>query len=213
MSIVEIQGGTTERRTVVRNILFSRKPFIVLGAVFVVLLFCLQGSDLPAEKKESQQKENVNTNWTNCSRSRIPLEIDMSVQNVIENQGGAQAKGGLVEMVVSFKPLLDTEDFSWHLELPEGVKVNSGPDSWTGLVARDETASFVMTLSVPDGKEYYIDAVGEYAATTGAQVRKARSLKVDLGEPEPPANPSFIRVDETGRRVVSYRGNVIGGGQ
>jgi hypothetical protein len=143
----------------------------------------------------------------------VPLDIEMEVQNVIENQGGAQENGGLVEVLLSVTPRLDATDLSWHLEMPAGMKSYSGPANWSGSVAQDQTASFVLTVSVPDGKEYYLDAVGEYATATGGQVRKARSLKIDLGEAEPPANPSFIRVDENGRSAVTFKGNVIEGGQ
>jgi hypothetical protein len=151
--------------------------------------------------------------WSNCNITNVPLEIVMEVQGVTENDGGAQERGGLVEILLSMKPLLESRAFSWHLELPSGVKAYSGPSSWTGVLGKEETASFVVTISVPDGKEYYVDAVGEYEAESGARVRKAKSLKVDLGEEEAQSNPSFIRVDESGRGVVTYKGHTAGGGE
>ncbi len=177
-------------------------------------LYLIQGvrEETPLASEEVASVQGSDHDWTNCNVVSVPLEIQMEVQNVIENQGGAQEKGGLVEVLLDVKPLLEARELSWHLELPAGVKTYSGPSNWTGSVAAEEGASFVVTLSVPDGKEYYVDAVGEYEAVTGAAVRKAVTLKLDLGEAEPPANPSFIRVDETGRKVVTYRGNTIGGG-
>jgi hypothetical protein len=186
---------------------------VVLAAVvgLFVLNTALDRSSVASE--EVARVQEASGDWTNCSRVQAPLEITLDIQNVIENQGGAQENGGLIEVQLSVKPLLETDQLSWHLVLPEGITAYSGPDSWSGMVAKDQNASFVMTLSVPDGTEYYVDAVAEYTSDAGARVRKAKTLKVDLGEAEQPANPSFIRVDQTGRNVVSYKGNVTGGGQ
>ncbi|MFQ6104607.1 MAG: hypothetical protein ACE5OP_09985 [Candidatus Glassbacteria bacterium] len=195
--------------------LIKNPPFILaicLIAAFGFLILNNAWDDTPISTERMASVQNVTSDWSNCLIAKVPLELGMEIQNVIENQGGGQERGGLVEVLLNVKPLLESESLSWHLELPGGVKTYSGPESWSGIVGKDQTASFVFTLSVPDGKEYYIDAVGEYEAETGASVRKAVSLEVDLGEPEPPANPSFIRIDEKGRRVVTYRGNTIGGG-
>jgi hypothetical protein len=158
-------------------------------------------------------EEAAEPGWANCSVVQVPLEIGLEIQNVVENPGGADEKGGIVEVLLSVTPLREAKSFSWHLELPSGVTSYSGPADWSGLVAKDQTASFVFTLAVPDGKSYYFDAVGEYEAITGAKVRKSKALEIDLGAPQPDPNPSFVRVDDTGRKVVSYRGTTLGGGR
>jgi len=194
-----------------------KNPPLILAVILAaaVGLFVLNSvlDRSSSASEEMARVQEASGDWTNCSRVQVPLEMTLDIQSVIENQGGAQEKGGLVEVQLGVKPLLEANEFSWHLVLPEGVTAYSGPDSWSGMVTKDQTASFVTTLSVPDGKEYYVDAVAEYTSDAGAEVRKAMTLKVDLGEAEPPTNPSFIRVDETGRSVVSYTGNVTGGGQ
>jgi hypothetical protein len=191
-------------------------PFILALALIVVVgFFVMRSGSTEAVVTTGEEVSNVHADHgsPNDPYVEVPLDIDMEVQNVIENQGGAQENGGLVEVLLSVTPRLDATNLSWHLEMPAGMKSYSGPASWSGTVAKDQTASFVLTVSVPDGKAYYLDAVGEYATATGGQVRKARSLRIDLGEAEPPANPSSIRVDETGRRAVTFKGNVIEGGQ
>lgn len=194
-----------------------RKPLFVLAFLLVAALGVFALSPLRECKapviQEVAAERGTDHEWTNCNVVQIPLEMSMEIQNVIENPGGAQQNGGLVEVLLSVKPLLEGKNLSWHLELPRAVTSYSGPSEWSGIVGKDQTASFVFTLSVPDGKEYYIDAVGQYESATASRIRKARSLELDLGTPEPDPNPSFIRIDETGRKVVSYRGRMLGGGQ
>jgi hypothetical protein len=196
--------------------LIKRPPFVfaflLVAAFGVFALSPMRECKAPIVQEVAAGGETSHE-WTNCSIVQIPLEIGMEIQNVTENPGGGQEKGGLVEVLLSVTPLLEAKNVTWRLELPAEVKSYSGPADWSGIVGKDQTASFVFTLSLPDGKEYYIDAVGQYEAVTGAMVRKAKSLELDLGTPEPEANPSFIRVDETGRKVVSYRGTTLGGGQ
>lgn len=154
----------------------------------------------------------TDSNRSVCTLVDIPLDMGLTVQRVIENAGDAQDRGGLVEVMLSVKPQLDIREIAWRLELPDGVKRHSGPDRWSGTMTGGQTASFIFTVSVPDGKEYYIDAVSEFETMSGVRMRRAVSLEVDLGTPEPPLNPSFIRVDESGRRVVTYRGLSTEGG-
>ncbi len=194
-----------------------KSPPLILALVLVVgggFFVMRSGSDEAAVAARGEVS-NVHSDhgYLNDPFVDVPLDIEMEVQSVIENQGGAQENGGLVEILLSVTPRRDAADLSWHLEMPAGMKSYSGPASWSGAVTADQTASFVLTVSVPDGKEHYLDAVGEYTTATGGQVRKARSLRIDLGDAEPPANPSFIREDETGRNAVTFKGNVIEGGQ
>jgi len=194
-----------------------RKPPLILTVVIAVATsvfifhsvwdFALVATGEEASSEETSYGQNL------CSMVKMPLDVEVAIQNVIENQGGAQENGGLVEVQLSMTPLLETSELSWHLEMPEGVTVNSGPGSWKGMASKDQTASFVVTLSVRDGREYHINAVSQYLSVDGGNVRRGKLLKVDLGDPEPPANPHFYREDEQGRRTKTYRGNVTGGGQ
>jgi hypothetical protein len=202
--MVKLKAHMTNRPLILAVIFAAAVGLVVLNTVW---------DRASVASEEAAGIQATHSDWTNCTRVQVPLEMTLDIHNVIENQGGAQEHGGLVEVQLGVKPLLETKELSWHLVLPEGITTYSGPDSWSGMVSKDQIASFVMTLSVPDGKEYYVDAVAEYTSDAGASVRKAMSLKMDLGEAEPAAHPSFIRVDERGRSVVSYKGNVTGGGQ
>jgi hypothetical protein len=194
-----------------------KKPPLILALVLAVtasvFVFYLVWDNTQAAVGEEVSRGEASVDQNLCSMVKMPLDVEVQIQNVIENQGGAQENGGLVEVQFSMTPLLETSELSWHLELPEGVLVNSGPGSWTGMASKDQTGSFLMTLSVPDGKEYHINAVSQYVSEDGVRVRRGKLLKVDLGVPEPPANPHFYREDEQGRGIRTYRGNVTGGGQ
>jgi len=121
-----------------------KNPPLILAVVLAataglfVLSTVLDRSPVVSEQAASVQETSAD--WSNCSRVQIPLEINMDVQNVIENQGGAQENGGLVEIQLGMKPLMETNELSWHLVLPEGVTTYSGPSSWTGMIGKDQSA-------------------------------------------------------------------------
>lgn len=191
----------------------KKSSLLFLGLVVALILSHGCEKQKEPKKTEETQEEAAVAEPAGKNAVRAPLDIRAEVQSVASNPGGAQENGGLVNVLVSVKPLLDTKELSWHLDLPEGVMTRSGPGSWSGAAVKDRDASFTVTLAVPDGKLYYVDVIGEYESEDGVKVRNATSLKIDLGDPEPPVNPSTIREDESGRRVKTFKGNTQGGGQ
>jgi hypothetical protein len=142
---------------------------------------------------------------------RSPIELELSQVGADEQEG--EDSGGEVTVGVFLKPLIESPDMIWFIEVPEELSLLSGLTSWQGPMKKGEEKSFQLTFSVPDGKRYELYSRAEVYLAGGDLITKGAGLRIDLGPEDTGPNPPFERVDEEGRRIISYKGQVIEGGQ
>ena len=146
-----------------------------------------------------------------CGGIRSPIELKLTLLGANEFDG--DDAGGQVVIGVDLKPLIDAPDLRWFLRVPDALTKISGIDSWEGRMAKDEERSFQLTLAVPDGRPYELYSRAEAYLDNGDVVTSGAGLRIDLGPEDPGPHPPFERVDDRGRRVISYKGESGEGGR
>lgn len=113
--------------------------------------------------------------------------------------------GEVASVLVSITAWAPGEEVDWNLTVPEGLTLVSGPDSWSGRLARGETRSFEVAVLVPDGAPHELYALARLPergrATGGA------GLTLDLGGVTGPA-ATMEMVTGDGETHIQYRGEV-----
>jgi hypothetical protein len=142
-------------------------------------------------------------------RSPIELQLTLLAANEIEGDDS----GGEVVVGIDLKPLIEAPEMRWFLQVPEGLVQTSGVSSWEGRMESGEEKSFQMTLSVPDGRRYELYSRAEIYLDNGDVITKGAGLRIDLGPEDTGPYPPFERVDEKGRKVITFKGESEGGGQ
>jgi hypothetical protein len=87
--------------------------------------------------------------------------------------------GGTARVTATVTAWAAGEPVEWRLDLPEGLSLVAGPDSWSGTLARGETRTFELLVSVPDGRHHEITARAWLPERPEA--RSADLLPIDLG--------------------------------
>jgi len=184
----------------------ARKNWIKTLAVFVVLIvivyvyFSSQGPE-SADPDLSGERGGI----------RSPIELQLTLLSANEFEG--DDSGGEVVVGIDLKPLIDAPDMKWFLQVPEDLSQTGGETSWEGRMEKGEEKSFQLSLSVPDGRRYELYSRAEVYLDNGDVVTKGAGLRIDLGPEDLGEFPPFERVDETGRKVITFKGESGEGGQ
>jgi hypothetical protein len=120
-------------------------------------------------------------------------------------------EGGTVDLNLTLAPLTESVRVSWEVSVPSRLSALSG--EWDGIVPIQlgERVSRSFSLSVPDGKRYYLYARAILETERGELYTRAVSRYIDFGEPDI-EHPSFVRTDPVRGGVMSFRGVQLEGG-
>ena len=137
-----------------------------------------------------------------------PVQIALDVSHVEETAGDA----GTVDLLLTLTPLTESVRVTWEVTLPPALSALSG--NWRGSapVRMGESVSRAFSLSVPDGKRYYVYARAILETVKGDLYTRAVSRYIDLGAPDVD-QPPFTRSDPVRGDVVSFRGVQLEGGE
>jgi hypothetical protein len=116
--------------------------------------------------------------------------------------------GGVVRLVASVTAWVPGEEIRWSLDVPPPLTHLSGPDRWSGLLARGETISFAVEIAVPDGGSYEVHSRAGLAERTG--VTSGATLPIDLGGFEGPRGTERLVIGN-GTTYLQYQGEVTAG--
>ncbi len=136
-----------------------------------------------------------------------PVDIRLEVTRIDEMAG----ERGVAELLLTVTPLIECSSISWDISLPTGLSSITGQLKGTEAVALGDRKTGAITLSVPDGKRYYLYARATLETETGNVFTNAVSPFIDLGAPEV-KYPSFVRIDPVRGDVTSFKGVVREGG-
>ncbi len=212
----------------------TRENWIKTVAVFIVLIVIVyvysvsQGPDRQAPDRTGEESAagtvskgqpipagdaaNEGENITGARGGiRSPIELQLTLLSKNEFEGGDT--GGEVVVGIDLKPLIDAPDMRWFLQVPEELIQTAGVSSWEGRMEKGEEKSFQTTLSVPDGRRYELYSRAEVYLDNGDVITKGAGLRIDLGPEDTGPYPPFERVDDKGRKVITFKGKSGEGGQ
>lgn len=137
-----------------------------------------------------------------------PIEVVLEVTRVTETAGDA----GTVDLLLKLTPLTESVRVMWEVSVPSDLSALSG--GWDGIVPvrMGEQLTRALSLSVPDGKRYYLTARAVLETERGDLYTRAVSQVIDLGAPDVD-NPPFTRSGSVRGDVVSFRGVQLEGGE
>jgi len=137
-----------------------------------------------------------------------PIDLALEVSRVTETAGDA----GTVDLLLKLTPLTESVRVMWEVSLPPGLSALSGSRDGLVPVRMGEQLTRSLSLSVPDGKRYYLYARAVLETESGDLYTRAVSRVIDLGSPDV-TSPPFTRSDAVRGDVVSFRGVQLEGGE
>jgi hypothetical protein len=184
-------------------------PFHVLLALAICLTLSAPPSVQGASGAATEAGRPAEPQIDHISREDIqpPIEINLDV-TATENANG---ESGTADLVLTITPLTESVSVSWEITLPSGLVPMSGQWQGTEAVSMGNQVTKRLTLSVPDGKRYYMYARATLETKSGEVYTRAVSPFIDLGAPDE-RYPTFIRTDNVRGDVTSFRGIVLKGG-
>ena len=129
--------------------------------------------------------------------SACPAKPSLPLRFVVEPVGQATTAAASYDVRV----VSDYFDAKVDVEIvpAEGVRVDSGPKSWTGTMRGPQR--FAYTFSVPDEERHSVVLIGHLHHPDGSVESVAGEIVIDLGKPSP--------APIGGRVVQDGRGNTI----
>jgi hypothetical protein len=136
-----------------------------------------------------------------------PLDIQLEVVRLNEMDG----ERGIAELLLTVTPLIECSHISWEITAPAGLSSLSGQLKGTEALTLGERKTKTITMSVPDGKRYYLYAKATLETENGVVFTNAVSPYIDLGAQEN-KYPTFVRKDSVRGDVTTFKGVVAEGG-
>ncbi len=128
-----------------------------------------------------------------------PLEI------ALESEGAIAVDADLA-VTLTVRPLIDVEQLSLKITLPEGVELVAGDLAWTGPVRAQESQVLRVTVRPRRAAFSVIQGAARIEFPDGAVLGDVRSLNLSLGErSKQTLGVSPPKKTTTGESVIEFR--------
>ncbi len=130
----------------------------------------------------------------------FPVSTTLAITNSPE-------AAGVVRLITTIMAWAPGEAVEWRLDIPVGLTLIAGPESWSGTLSRGESRSFELALLVPDEARYEVSVRAWLPERPRAT--SAASQAIDLGPLEGLRATATTAMGD-GETYLQYQGEVTG---